>query len=138
MRLFELAAFALLMCTASAQTQHLAEKRATASGSLVTIYSIAWPTPVSPVSADVEICASANAPPYTFAFPSYFQLRFVDGGAIAPYGSKKQPTLEKTPLESKQCVRGWLDFAVTSGQKPVLIRYHEAGADKKTIEWPVK
>jgi hypothetical protein len=138
MRLFELAAFALLMCTASAQTQHLTEKRTTASGNVVTIYSIAWPTPVSPVSADVEVCASANAPPYTFAFPSYFQLRFADGGGIAPYGSKKQPTLERTPLQSKQCARGWLDFAVTSGQKPVLIRYHEAGADNKPIEWPVK
>jgi hypothetical protein len=78
-------------------------------------------------------CAS-----YTFAFPSFFQLRFADGGAIAPYGSKKQPTLERAPLQSKQCARGWLDFAVTSGQKPVLIRYHEAGADNKPIEWPVK
>jgi hypothetical protein len=57
MRLFELAAFALLMCTAPAQTQHLTEKRTTAGGNLVTIYSIAWPTPVSPVSADVEVCA---------------------------------------------------------------------------------
>lgn len=138
MRLFALAAaLGLLMCTASAQ-QHLGEKRTTASGNVVTVYSIAWPTPVSSVSADVEVCASANAPPYTFAFPSYFQLRFADGGIIAPYGSQKKPTLERTPLQSKQCARGWLDFAVTSGQKPVVIRYHEAGADNKLIEWPVK
>jgi hypothetical protein len=27
---------------------------------------------------------------------------------------------------------------VTSGQKPVSIHYHEAGADKKPIDWPVK
>jgi hypothetical protein len=94
MRLFALAAaLGLLMCTASAQ-QHLGEKRITASGNVVTVYSIAWPTPVSPVNADVEVCASANAPPYTFAFPSYFQLRFADGGIIAPYGSRKKPTLE--------------------------------------------
>jgi hypothetical protein len=144
MRLFELtAALALLMCTASAQTQHLGaehlgEKRTTASGNAVTVYSIAWPTPVSPVSADVEVCASANAPPYTFAFPSYFQLRFADGGIIAPYGSRKKPTLERTPLQPGQCARGWLDFAVTSGQTPVSIHYHEAGADKKPIDWPVK
>jgi len=130
--------FVLLMCTASAQTQPLGEERTTTSGNVVTVYSIAWPTPVSSVTADVEVCASPNAPPYTFAFPSFFQLRFADGGIIAPYGSKKKPTLERTPLQSKQCARGWLDFAVTSGQKPVVIRYHEAGADNKPIEWAVK
>jgi hypothetical protein len=128
----------LLLCTTPVRAQHLGEKRTTTSGNVVTVYSIAWPTPVSSVTADVEVCAGANAPPYTFAFPSYFQLRFSDGGAIAPYGSKKQPTLERTPLQSRQCARGWLDFAVTSGQKPLVIRYHEAGADNKPIEWPVK
>jgi hypothetical protein len=132
------AALAVLTCAASAQTQHLKEKRITKSGNVVTIYSIAWPTPVSNVSADVEVCASANAPPYTFAFPSYFQLRFADGGTIAPYGSQKKPTLERTPLASTQCARGWLDFAVTSGQKPVVIHYHEPGADNAPIDWPVK
>jgi hypothetical protein len=89
------------------------------------------------VSADVEVCAGPSAPPYTFAFPSYFQLHFADGGAIGSYGSRKKPTLEKTPLKSGQCARGWLDFAVVSGQKPVAIHYHEAEADKKPIEWPV-
>jgi hypothetical protein len=133
-----MAALALLVCAASGQNQHLGEKRTTESGNVVAVYSIAWPTPVSPVSADVEVCASANAPPYTFAFPSYFQVHFADGGAIAPYGSRKKPTLERTPLESKQCARGWLDFAVTSGQKPVSIHYHEAGANGKPIDWPVK
>jgi hypothetical protein len=132
-----IAALALVLCTASAQA-HLGEKRTTASGNTVTIYSIAWPNPVSPVSADVEVCASANAPPYTFAFPSYFQVHFADGGIIAPYGSRKKPTLERTQLQPKQCARGWLDFAVTSGQKPVSIHYHEAGADKQPIDWPVK
>jgi hypothetical protein len=124
-----------MVCTSSAQ---LGEKRTTATGSVVTIYSISWPTPVSSLSADVEVCASANAPPYTFAFPSYFQVRFTDGGAIAPYGSRKKPTLERTPLTSNQCARGWLDFAVASGQKPVSIHYHETGADHKSIDWPVK
>jgi hypothetical protein len=139
MRLYALtAALAVLICAAAAQTQHLNEKRTTESGNVVTIYSIAWPTPVSNVSADVEVCASANAPPYTFAFPSYFQLRFADGGIIEPYGSQKKPTLERTALASKQCARGWLDFAVTSGQKPVSIHYHEPGADNKPIDWPVK
>jgi hypothetical protein len=132
------AALALLLCTAPTQAQHLSEKRTTASGNVVTVYSITWPTALSPVSADVEVCASTNAPPYTFAFPSYFQLRFADGGAIGAYGSRKRPTLEKTPLHSKECVRGWLDFAVVSGQTPIAIHYHEAGADKKPIEWPVK
>jgi hypothetical protein len=93
---------------------------------------------MNPVSADVEVCASANAPAYTFAFPSYFQVHFADGGAIGVYGARKKPTLERTPLEPRQCARGWLDFAVTSGQTPVSIHYHEAGADKKPIDWPVK
>ena len=66
--------FVLLMCTASAQTQPLGEKRTTTSGNVVTVYSIAWPTPVSSVTADVEVCASPNAPPYTFAFPSFFSF----------------------------------------------------------------
>lgn len=133
------AAFAMLVCTTSrAQTQPFGQKQTTASGHLVTVYSISWPTPLSSVSADVEVCAGPNAPGDSLAFPSFFQVHFADGGAIGSYGSKKQPTLERTPLKPKQCARGWLDFAVTSGQKPTVIRYHEMSADKKVIEWPVK
>jgi hypothetical protein len=128
----------LLYRTLPAQAQPLGQKRPTATGNLVTVYSISWPTPVSDVSADVEVCAGPNAPANNFAFPSYFQLRFIDGGAIASYGSKKQPTFERTPLKSNQCVRRWLNFAVTSGQRPAVIRYHEMSADEKVIEWPVK
>lgn len=129
----------ILLCTTlCAQTQPLGLKQTTASGHLVTVYSISWPTPLSSVSADVEVCAGPNAPADSFAFPSFFQVHFADGGAIASYGSKKQPTLERTALKPKQCARGWLDFAVTSGQKPSVIRYHEMSADKKIIEWPVK
>ena len=73
------AAFIFLLCSASAQAQHLGEKRTTASGNVVTVYSIDWLTPVSSVSADVEVCASANASPNTYAFPSYFQVHFADG-----------------------------------------------------------
>jgi hypothetical protein len=136
-----ISAFAILLCStlpAQAQAQQLGQKQSTASGNLVTVYSISWPTPVSSVSADVEVCAGPKAPANTFAFPSFFQLHFADGGAIAPYGSKKQPTLERTPLKPKECVRGWLDFAVTSGQKPTVIRYHEMSGEKKVVEWPVK
>jgi hypothetical protein len=132
------AAFVFLLCSASAQTQHMGEKRTTASGNVVTVYSIDWLTPVSSVSADVEVCASANASPNTYAFPSYFQVHFADGGAIASYGSHKKPTLERTSLRPKQCARGWLDFAVVTGQKPVALHYHETGADQKPIDWPVK
>jgi hypothetical protein len=131
--------FAILLCTTlNAQTQPLGRKQTTASGHLVTVYSISWPTPISSVSADVEVCAGPNAPADSFAFPSFFQVHFADGEAIASYGSKKRPTLERTPLKPKQCARGWLDFAVTSGQKPTVIRYHELSSDKKVIEWPVK
>lgn len=132
-------AFAILLCSTSpAQAQRLGQKQSTASGNLVTVYSTSWPTPISSVSADVEVCAGPNATANSFAFPSFFQLHFVDGGATASYGSKNQPTLEKSPLKPKQCARGWLDFAVTSGQKPTVIRYHEMSADKKVIEWAVK
>jgi hypothetical protein len=127
--------FALLIGQLSAQPSHFPDKRTTESGNIVTAYSIGWKGPLNDVIADVEVCAAPNAPPYTFAFPSYFQVRFSDGTAIGAYGSQKKPTLERTPLQSKECARGWLNFAVVSGQTPVAIRYHEAGADKKPIEW---
>jgi hypothetical protein len=130
--------FAIVLCSAVAAQAQLGQKQSTADGNLATVYSISWPTPISNVSADVEVCAGPNAPASSFAFPSFFQLRFADGGAIASFGSKKQPTLERTPLKPKQCARGWLDFAVTSGQRPTVIRYHKMSADKKVIEWPVK
>jgi len=133
-----IAAFAFLVGGASAQAQQLGLKQTTSSGHVVTVYSVSWPTPVSSVSADVEVCAGPKAPADTFAFPSFFQVHFADGGAIGSYGSKKQPTLERTPLKPGQCARGWLDFAVTSGQKPTVIRYHEMSSDNKVIEWPVK
>jgi hypothetical protein len=133
------ASFVLLMASASpALGQQIGHKQTTSSGHIVTVYSISWPTPVSSVSADVEVCAGPKAPAESFAFPSFFQVHFADGGAIGSYGSKKQPTLERTPLKPGQCVRGWLDFAVTSGQKPTVVRYHEMSADHKVIEWPVK
>jgi hypothetical protein len=128
----------LLGSTLHAHAQHLGQKVPTVSGHLVTVYSISWPTPISSVSADVEICAGPAVPAGSFAFPSFFQVRFADGGAIGSYGSRKQPTLERTPLKPNQCARGWLDFAVTSGQKPIVIRYHEKSADNRIVEWPVK
>lgn len=121
-----------------AAAQTLSNTHTTASGNIVTVHTIARSNATSPVSADVEVCASAAASANTFAFPSYFQLHFADGGAIGSVGSIKKPTFERTPLAPKQCVRGWLDFVVTTGQKPVAIHYHEAGADKKPIDWPVK
>src|SRR5581483_9354343 len=128
-RLLGCAALAILLGNTPAPAQRLGEKRTTTTGHVVTVYSISWPTPLSSVAADVEVCAGPDAPPASFAFPSFFQVRFADGGVIASYGSKKQPTLERTELKPKQCARGWLDFAVTSGQTPVAIRYHEMSAD---------
>ena len=136
-----MSALAVLLCTtlpAMSQAQRLGQKQTTDSGNLVTVYSISWPSSVSSVTADVEVCAGPNAPATNFAFPSFFQLHFADGGVIGSYGSKKQPTFEKTPLKPNQCARGWLDFAVTSGQKPTIIRYHQTTPDKKIIEWPVQ
>jgi hypothetical protein len=133
------AVFACLLCgSCAAHAQKLGQKVTTSSGHMVTVYSISWPTPISNVSADVEVCAGPHAGAYDFAFPSFFQLHFADGGAIGSYGSHKQPALERTALKPNQCARGWLDFAITTGQKPTVIRYHETTADKNAIEWPVK
>lgn len=133
------AVFVLVACGGErAHGQRLGQKQTTSSGHVVTVYAISQPTPISNVSADVEVCAGPNAGAYDFAFPSFFQLHFADGGAIGSYGSHKQPALERTALKPNQCARGWLDFAVTTGQKPTVIRYHETSADHKVIEWPVK
>ena len=119
----------------SASGQRPGQKVTTASGNMVRVYSLTWPNPVSPVSADVEVCAGDKA---TFAFPSFFQIHFADGGAIGSYGSHKQPTFERRQLAPTQCVRGWLDFAVTTGQKPTSLHYHEPSSDQKPIDWQVK
>ena len=121
-----------------ALAQQVPDRRITESGKTVTIYSISWPTPISNVVADVEVCAGDNAPQGTFAFPSWFQLHFADGSVVGPAGTVKQPNLEITPLKAKQCARGWIQFAVVVGQKPVAIHYHEPSKDKKPIDWPVK
>src|SRR5690349_14957809 len=71
------AAFALILSSASpVPAQQLGQKQATTSGHVVTVYSISWPTPVSSVAADVEVCAGSNAPANSFAFPSFFQVHF--------------------------------------------------------------
>lgn len=133
-----IAALALLVSAHLASAQQAPDRRITESGKTVTVYSISWPTPISNVVADVEVCAGDNAPQGTFAFPSWFQLHFDDGTAVGSAGTAKQPNLEMTALKAKQCARGWVQFAVVVGQKPVAIHYHELSKDKKPIDWPVK
>ena len=131
-------AAALLLSAPLARAQQLPDRHTTETGRTVTVYAISWPTPLSNVVADVEVCAGQNTPPYTFAFPSFFQLHFSDGSAIGGFGGARKPTFEKTPLKSGQCARGWIEFAVTSGQTPVAIHYHERSKDGKAIDWTVK
>ncbi|HKV49675.1 MAG TPA: hypothetical protein VJO52_00600 [Gemmatimonadaceae bacterium] len=133
-----LSAMALALVAHAATAQLAPDRRRTDSGLVVTVYSISWPTPISSVAADVEVCAGDNAPQGTFAFPSYFQLHFADGSAIGSSGGARQPNLEITPLKPKQCARGWIQFAVVAGQQPVAIHYHELSKDKKPIDWAVK
>lgn len=133
-----IAVLALLPSAHLASAQHMPDRRVTESGKTVTVYSISWPTPISNVVADVEVCAGDNAPQGTFAFPSWFQLHLADGSVIGSGGTAKQPNLEITPLKAKQCARGWIQFATVVGQKPVAIHYHELSKDKKPIDWPVK
>jgi hypothetical protein len=132
-----LSAMALALVAHAASAQLASGRRTTESGRVVTVYSISWPTPISSVVAEVEVCAGDNAPAGTFAFPSFFQLHFADGSAIGSSGTAKQPNLEITPLKAKQCARGWIQFAVVAGQRPVAIHYHELSRDKKPIDWPV-
>src|SRR5947209_6278885 len=74
------AALALLLCSSlPLQAQQIGQKQTTSSGHVVTVYSISWPTPVSSVSAEVEVCAGPKAPNDSFAFPSFFQVHFADG-----------------------------------------------------------
>src|SRR6202035_2935814 len=110
------------------------------SGYVVTLYSVTVPAAGAAggtVSADVEVCAgSGNG----FGFPSYFQLGFADhsligGGVVAVRG---KPSLERTPLQAKQCARGWMHFIETPGQVPVAIHYHEPSADDKPIDWMLR
>lgn len=132
------AMLAVLALARLASAQQAPDRRVTESGKTVTVYSITWPTPISNVVADVEVCAGDNAPQGTFAFPSWFQLHLADGSVIGSAGTAKQPNLEITPLKAKQCARGWIQFALVVGQKPVAIHYHELSKDKKPIDWPVK
>ncbi|HWG53518.1 MAG TPA: hypothetical protein VN677_09475 [Gemmatimonadaceae bacterium] len=129
---------ALLLSAQLASAQQLPDKRTTETGRTVTVYAISWPTPTSDVVADVEVCTGQNTPPYTFAFPSFFQLHFSNGSAIGGFGGARKPNFEKTPLKSGQCARGWIEFAVTSGQTPVAIHYHERAKGGKAIDWAVK
>jgi len=141
MKLQCVAAIAFASVALSAQA-HFPDKRTTESGDVVTLHSVTLPPAGNAggmVSADVEVCASDHASPYAHAFPSYFQLHFADKGAIGGgLALPGKPPLETTPLKPKQCVRGWMNFAVTPGQVPVSIHYHEAGADKKPIDWMLK
>ena len=67
--------------------QQAPDHRTTESGKTVTVYSITWPTPISNVVADVEVCAEESARQGTFAFPSRTEspgvrLRLTDGPAM--------------------------------------------------------
>lgn len=97
------AMLAVLALARLASAQQAPDRRVTESGKTVTVYSISWPTPISNVVADVEVCAGDNAPQGTFAFPSWFQLHLADGSVIGSAGTAKQPNLEITPLKAKQC-----------------------------------
>ena len=78
-------AIAILLCTTlRAQTQPLGQKQTTASGHLVTVYSISWPTPLSSVSADVEVCAGPNAPPIASPFHRFSRSTLLTGERLPP------------------------------------------------------
>jgi hypothetical protein len=109
----------------SAAPVKLPEKLETSTGNFITLYRYVGPTSKSRVaSADVEICTSAHTPAGTEAYPPFFQLALRGGTTVhvSPTAARS-PALKITPLGPKQCVRGWISFAVPPGAKVSALAY---------------
>ena len=64
----------------------------------------------------MKICTSAHTPKGTEAIPQFFTLKLSNGTIVHLTSlSPKSPALNVTPLGPKQCVRGWITFAVPRG-----------------------
>ncbi len=108
--------------SAAAGGVKLPKRQTTPTGNFITLY--AFQSSGSVVNADVRICTSAHTPAGTEAIPEFFTLKLSSGAVVRLTGvSSKSPALRVTPLGPKQCVRGWITFAVPHGAHPSALLY---------------
>jgi hypothetical protein len=119
-----------LVLAATAAGAKLPMQLTTPTGNFITLF--AFGTSGQVANADVRICTSAHTPVGTEAIPFFFSLRLSNGSSVrVAAASSKSPALHVTPLGPKQCVRGWISFAVPKGSHPAALVYTYG----KPIEW---
>jgi hypothetical protein len=108
--------------TAAAGGVKLPKQQTTPTGNFITLY--AFQASGSAANADVKICTSAHTPVGTEAVPQFFTLKLSNGAIVRLTAlSPKSPALKVTPLGPKQCVRGWITFAVPHGAHTSALLY---------------
>jgi hypothetical protein len=108
--------------TAAAGGVKLPKQLTTPTGNFITLY--AFQATGSAANADVKICTSARTPKGTEAIPQFFTLKLSNGAIVHLTSlSPKSPALNVTPLGPKQCIRGWITFAVPRGARPTELLY---------------
>ncbi|HEY4349258.1 MAG TPA: hypothetical protein VGM80_16905 [Gaiellaceae bacterium] len=120
-----LTACAALEVAGFASAGKLPEPIKTPTGNFITLYAYVAPTANHRVaSVDVSICTSSHTPKITEAYPPFFTLALSSGVSVHISASAaKSPALRITPLGPKQCVRGWVSFAVPSGAHVASLVY---------------
>jgi hypothetical protein len=111
-----------LVAAGGAAGAKLPKTLTTPTGNFITLYSVSAGSGVT--NADVKICASAHTPKGTEAIPEFFTMRLSNRttARVALTGAKS-PALAVTPLDPKQCVRGWLAFATPKGAHATELLY---------------
>jgi hypothetical protein len=80
-------------------------------------------------AADVEYCAGPSGD--RFGPSSFeFQLAMPDNTRLRSTNSAglQQPTLESTPLQAGECIRGWINYEVPTATSPRFLIYTSGGA----------
>lgn len=74
---------------------------------------------------EMKVCTSDHTPAGTALEPLFFQVALSGGGGMVIESPTiaKSPALKPTPLGKKQCVEGWLGFAVPSGKSVASLVY---------------
>jgi hypothetical protein len=115
---------------AAAKGPKLPQRLTTPTGNFITLYAFNSNGHVEKL--DVGVCASSHTPTGTEAIPEFFTLSLSNGSSVRIAGpSAKMPALRVTPLKPKQCVRGWLSFALPKGAHAVALVYTYG----KPIRW---
>jgi hypothetical protein len=114
-------AAAVLASAAVAAPVKLPKTLTTPTGNFITLYAVK--TAGGYASADIKVCTSAHTPKGTMVIPSFYSLRLSNGTLVHPGSAVRTPALRMVPLAPKQCVRGWLSFAVPKGTKPTALLY---------------